>query len=575
MIRVLSERRVANRQTGSWLVRVARTIGRAWIAFCVVAMVTLACARALHFAAAPLPSPFEGFVGGILRLEFVTSMNAFFDAPLLVAACFISALVLLVHRRWGIARVGAAVRLRTWLAGVLWGTLLALNFLLDANVDLARLYAATFPCLWLAFAVHGMGRRSALLPAALWGVVFVAWLLLAPTAVARVFGIPWIALAAGLSHFGPGRLLLLDITGMQLAFGVALQVGILLPGAIPSVLLPHGGSLLGTGRVYSYCEIPNRDTVLGTITSCEGSDVEKCRGDHLVAYRLSGRHEGRVIPVFDDHFYGRMLHLLCLEDTIRVGMSFTMIDGKQFRENVLSFDPNRPELRTPRRLPVMTGHRMLYDPIGAAVFYVSEYSNHVVVESLKAQGPSLYRFRVDGGEREPVDEAILPGGGSLQTEISALSARRKSLFFAEWIAGDRIFEVDRETLRTRSTLVVNSGGTHSLTIDDEFGRVIATGLWGIEVIDLQTGRVVSRWRTHLGPRLPVIDAKHGLVYITATFGPDIWVFDRKSMRPLGRVPVGVGARNALLSSDGRAYFAGNAQAHFVWDADTLAKRFGR
>jgi hypothetical protein len=79
----------------------------------------------------------------------------------------------------------------------------------------------------------------------------------------------------------------------------------------------------------------------------------------------------------------------------------------------------------------------------------------------------------------------------------------------------------------------------------------------------------------MGPRLPVIDTRRDLVFITTTFGPDVWVFDRRSMRPLGRLPIGAGARNALLSRDGALFLASNGRRHFYWDAAALARRFGR
>ena len=73
----------------------------------------------------------------------------------------------------------------------------------------------------------------------------------------------------------------------------------------------------------------------------------------------------------------------------------------------------------------------------------------------------------------------------------------------------------------------------------------------------------------------MIDTRRDLVYVTTTFGPTIHVFDRRTLRPLGWIPVGVGARNALLTADGELYVASDAERHFYWDAAALARRFGR
>jgi hypothetical protein len=526
------------------------------------AVLLLVGARAGHFAASPLPAPLEGLVGDLLRLQFVVSLAAsMLAAPMTVAIAACLAL-LLVRRRWCLAPGAPGWRLRPWLATVLWAALVVLNVFLDINADLGRLYAATVPLVALAFLASLRGRAAArLLP---WVFVLAAWLAWAPTPAARALGLPWVAAAATVAGLAPRLLPARHAVGLLLAFGAALQLAAALPDAIPGALLPHGGTLLGEGRAYSFCEMAGRGTLLAAVTSCEGSDVESCRPDHILAYERADLARPRKLSLFDESFYGRMLHLSCTGERVRVGMSFSMIDGQRLSENVAAFDLDHPERATRRLLEAPAGHRILDDPQAGATYYVSEYSNQVAFERRRGAHTERGRFRVGHSSF-----------GSLQTEIDARSEERGSLFFAEWIAGSKIFEVDRETRRTRAAFPVHNGGTHSLAVDDEMGRVFASGLWGVEVIDLRRGRVIARWRTHMGPRLPVIDARHDLVFVTTTFGPDLWVFDRRSTRPLGRLPIGVGARNALLSRDGALFLASNGRRHFYWDTDALARRFGR
>jgi hypothetical protein len=554
--------------------RLRRLAAGLWPAFCPAALALLVGARAGHFAMSPLPAPLERVVGETLRFEFLAALSAFLVSGLLwvgIAACL---LLLILRSRWCLTWTGTGWTLRPWLSSALWIGLVVLNFFLDLNADLGRLFASTLPLVWLAFVPSLRTPRAGRLVGLTSALVLTAWLAWAPTPAARVFGVPWILAGATAACLGPRLFAARDVIGVLLAFAAALQLYGVLPGAIPQALLAHGGTVLGEGRVYSFCEVPQRGTILAAVTACEGADVESCRQDHLVAYDRKDLQHPRTLSLFDESFYGRMLHLSCTGEQVRVGMSFTVIDGEPFAENVMAFDLDRPEQRTKRLLSELTGHRMLNDPEAATIYYVSEYSDRIVFERTQPAHGQRGVFRI--GVREGADLAPNPlSPGSLQTEIDARSDRRHSLYFAEWIAGWRIFEVDRDTLRTRSTFAVYNGGTHSLAVDEELGRVIASGLWGIEVIDLHEGRVVARWRTHLGPRLPVIDTRRNLVFVTTTFGPDLWVFDRLSMRPLGRVPIGVGARNALLSRDGALFFASNGQQHFYWDAAALARRFGR
>ena len=93
---------------------------------------------------------------------------------------------------------------------------------------------------------------------------------------------------------------------------------------------------------------------------------------------------------------------------------------------------------------------------------------------------------------------------------------------------------------------------------------------GINVIDLKTGRVIARRRTGPGARQAIFDEKNDLMYVGTTFGGHIWVFDRKSLRPLGRVTTGLGGRVPYLTLDGRWLLASDQTTTYRWDAARIA-----
>ena len=337
--------------------------------------------------------------------------------------------------------------------------------------------------------------------------------------------------------------------------------------APPSGIRESGGTVLADGRVYSFCEMPSRGSVFAVVSTCDGQQLGRCRDDHIIEYDVADGTLRQVLTPFHDEFHGRMLHAVCLQDTLQVGMSFTRANGEEFTENVMQISVDGPPRVVERLGDFQAGHRLLHDPERHRMYYVSEYNSCVTFVDLETEPVQVESFSVGPPET--------PAIACLQTESDALSLGRDSLFFAEWVRGLRVWEVDRETHRTLKAYRVNNGGTHSLAVDDELGRLIITGLWGVEVIDLDTGRTIHRRRTDMGPRRPVIDRQHDLIYLTTTIGASLWVFDRPSLELLGQIQVGPGARNAFLTADASRLFASNGHEHFYWNADELAKRFGR
>ena len=120
---------------------------------------------------------------------------------------------------------------------------------------------------------------------------------------------------------------------------------------------------------------------------------------------------------------------------------------------------------------------------------------------------------------------------------------------------------------------VSVGGNQSVGVDEQLGRLLVTGLWGLEVFDLRSRKPVARVRLPFGPRQPVIDAERDLVYVPSTFGNDVMVLDRRSLAPRGRLTVGHGGRNAYLSASAGRFFASGGGHAYAWDARELGRRF--
>src|SRR6185436_9785198 len=95
------------------------------------------------------------------------------------------------------------------------------------------------------------------------------------------------------------------------------------------------------------------------------------------------------------------------------------------------------------------------------------------------------------------------------------------------------------------------------------------GLWGMDVIDLATEKLIARKRIGLGGRPVVIDPARNRLYVPSAVEGKIRILDRDTFRTIGQVAIGMGSRYPYLSLDGHRFFASSSFAHYFWDADTL------
>ena len=211
-----------------------------------------------------------------------------------------------------------------------------------------------------------------------------------------------------------------------------------------------------------------------------------------------------------------------------------------------------------------------YDAAADAVFYTSEWTRTVYRLDRKAD-----RLDYEAGAVLPQEAQTNTRGLGLIVRAESLHGRRRTLYLSEWVGGSRIFEMDLdsgELLRTFETL---DAGSFGLSVDEELDRLFATGIWGLNVFDLESGRIIHRQRLGPGGRTAIVDTHHDLVFVPTTFGGHVWVLDRSTLRNLGRLTTGIGGRSAYLTRDGRSFFASDQGKTYRWDADALARRFGK
>jgi hypothetical protein len=537
--------------------------------------------RALRFLPIPLPPDLDHVLGKVMIFHFIFLFNTqwWITAHVLGVLGLVVGLSLVTR---GFARLEQGrVVLRRWFSLLVWLELAVHHGVFDLDPGLMTLYCVSVPLVlagaWPEALARGTaGRRLALAGA---GVMLVALWLGSHGGQLHVLQLLLWAIAAGgllraRHRFPRGRDWLVSV----LVAAFLVQVVSLGFGALPASFLAHGGRLLGPGRVYSFCEIPERKSLFAVPSSCTAESIEDCRDDYVVEYDLRTLSEVRRHHFFDDEFYGRMLYLLCLPDRVQVGMSQTRDGDSRSPQNVMEFRVDAPQEVVRHLLPEPVGVVMLHDPRRQGIFYTSEFSNQIVHLDYGVDPPAknVFTLREARWFLPPfmLGPFFLRAPGSLATMVNARYDARGTGFFGEWIRGRKVIELDLESHEFAGEYWTNNGGSSSLSVDQGLGRLFATGLWGVEVFDLETGELLLRRRTEFAPRLPIVDEVHDLVYVTATFGNHISVWDRRTLAVRGEIAVGTGGRNAHLSSDGRYLFSSGFRNHYSWETESLARRFG-
>ena len=536
---------------------------RWWLRLCAAGAGSLVGARALHYLDLPLPDAVDRLCDRLMQAGLHSSImwlqlfqpNRFGQAPVLVVL-----LALLVRPRWFVRRQEEG-RLATmpWLYALMGGALAVAHAGLDLNPWVALGCAGSGA---LALARRRLGSRA--VTAAVVGVFLAGWAALSPTTADTVALVAWggvLALLALLrSRWLTGR----DVVWLGAVLAVVTQIG----ASLPLPFYRNGGVMLGRGMAYGFCEQVDRGRLYAAVP---GFPNRQFRDGHIVEYDTARLTQLRDLHLFDQSFHGRFMLLLCLPDTVQAAMALTWVSGGIQRENVMEFRVDDPREMDRSLWGPGMGQQIMWDDGRDAVFYSSEWSNRI--------------FRLDrrtGQVNRNVNAGLIPDRPTWLFDLGTVKGslamaptphhRRDSFYVGHWLTGSTAYEIDLGQLTLRRTFEPRSGCIAELAVDEEYDRLYATSLWGLDVIDLKTGRVARRIRTGLGARTPAIDRQNGLVYVSTTIEGRLRAFDRTTLEPVGSLPIGYGIRRVLVSAATGRLFATNEVAYYWWHAGALAAR---
>lgn len=537
---------------------------RVWLLLCAVFASSLIFARAIHYTDLPLPELVDRAVDRLMQQSLHTSVLLW--SSVLHPAIVVLALVMLVVRpHWFVRRqMDGRLGTRPWFYALLWSGISLGHAGFDVNPWVA------LGCVGGgALALGGSRLLSRPFAAVVVAVFLVSFAVLGATLADALAIVGWGGLLALLALLRRRWLIARDVYPLAACLMVATQFGASL---LPLLLPRHGGTLLGPGMAYGFCEEGTRGRVYAAVS---GSESKNFRDAHIVEYDATRLTKLRDLSFVTQTFTGRYMQLLCLPDTIQVAMARTWIYGRTHRENVMEFDIDDPDVEDPRKVKrslwgATMGQQLLWDRARDAVFYTSEWSNAI--------------FRLDrrtGSVDALVSAKLIPDhatwvlfvsvNGSLAMAPTPHRAR-DTFYVGHWLTGSTVYEFELGRRAVRRRFEPRSGCIADLAVDEEYDRVYATSLWGVDVINLKNGRVERRIRTGTGARTPVIDSANGVVYVATTVEGKLRAFDRATLQPLGVIAIGMGARRGHFLAGAGRLLATNNQAHYFWDAAALAKR---
>lgn len=554
--------------SGPWR-RVATALHVAWWAFCLLGLAVVIGGRWLRYASWSAWPPLDGWLAELMVLEGQAFLWvwAYGRLKIRIVIAAIVVLALALHRRLLdrlVARRDDAWRLRPITVSLLLGLMLGLHFLVDVNPSIALVGAASLVLAWGTDRVRIRGGGRLLL----WVAFFAVCLAAVGDVADRLAVVVWAAVLAAL-HRGLGaRLRPRDLALLRAAAILPLN---LLPAVLPLALPLHAGTRLGDGLAYSFCEVPGRGTVHAAVPVCDSvrRDYADCRGSRVVEYDLATLTPVTAHDFFSPDFYGRLELLLCLDDEVQVTVQGAVHRGKPLVMSVLAFPVEAPEQFTPVFVADGLGATMAWDPERDQIFYSTEFTNLLVRYDRRTRqfahstSPAL-------GQRwyEPV--TLQEYSGSFALNSASIDHSRNRIYLADWMRGRLARAVDLTTLAVVARYDAGGGGSLGIARDHERDRLYVSSLWGIEVFDLRTDRLIARKRLGLGNRPVIVDAARNRLYVGSTVEGKIRILDRDTLAVLGQIPIGIGSRYPHLARDGSRLFASSVAAHYAFPAKDLA-----
>lgn len=536
-------------------------VHRAWFLLCAAFTVVLMAARDLHYLLLDPPLPIARALDHLMHLtmHLVIILGETGKAQVAIGAVMI--LLFLARRRWLIRRDGTRRETQPWVHSVVW-TLLALNnFLLDVSPWVLH------ACLASTALIPICRHRRGVVVAIAFAAFAVGATLASPTRVDAIAAVAWSALLALL--LGPGSRLVSarDRLWLGVVLATAAQV---FTGAWPIRAPAHGGRYVADGMAYAFCENTARGRIYAVVPGDENRWFRDGFIEEIAAADLSPIR--RIVP-FPPGTRGRLIVPVCLPDRLLVGMGETRVGPRLQKENVLELSLDDPPVIRPNLFDLYGAQSAFHDQERHAVYWASEWSDRILRLDLRT-----------GAVDRDVGAGFLPRnhdhwryfGDRFSGSFVAGSdphPGRGTFFVAEWLTGSTTYEIDARTLTLRSRLEPHDGGVANIGVDDRYDRLFLSSMWGLDVMDLATGRPVRRLRTGFGCRTAVIDRVNDLVYVPATIEGRIRVLDRATLDVVGTILIGRGTRNALFTSGPPRLLAGSQRAYYYWDAATLGALF--
>lgn len=549
-----------------------RILHLVWSGSCLFMFVLLIAVRWLRYTSWSTSPPLDS----VLRELMVFDAQAFLwpwaystlDGRTALLALTI--LVIALHRRlphYLARRTDGVWRLTPLAVSLLATAMLWFHYAFDVNPTVTLACATSLALAWLT----EQPRMKRMLPAAAllaaWGIFFLGWIIAARDAADRLTIGAWAVFL-----FGTSWLLAPSVGRSELTLfrGAGIMAMNLLAAMLPLFVPLHGGTYLGPGLAYSFCENADRGSLYASVPACNSvrATYDACRDGRIVEYDLRTMKRVAAYDFFSPDFYGRLEMLTCLPDEVQVAVQACMYRGRPITLSALAFPVAAPNTFNPVAAGEGLGLMPTYDEKHDTVFYSGEFTNLVVRYDRRGQ-----RFDTPGREAffhqwyEPV--ALRAFGGSIVMHPTSIHPGRNRIYLADWMQGRYAYAMDLTTLQVVGQYDVGSGGALGISVDPERDRLFVTSLWGLEVFDLATDTLVARIRTGLGNRPVIVDRVRNRLYLSSMVEGKIRILDRDTLEILGQIPIGIGSRYAHLSSDGTHFFASSTSAYYYWDADGL------
>jgi hypothetical protein len=485
-------------------------------------------------------------------------------------ALLIAVVVIGLHRRLPdrvVDRAGGVWRLRPAVVSIACLGLLIFHYLLDLNPTIALACAESL----LLITITSASRVALALPRglriALWVAAGAYWMLGARDVVDRAMLVVWLGVLFATERWLAGRMHAGHLALLRLLAVIPMN---LLPAAVPLVVAPSGGVPMGSGLAYAFCETPDGKHLYASVPACNSIrlDYEHCREGGIAEYDPTTLRQTAMHRYFSPSYYGRLEMLLCLDDAVFATVHETVRSGQPLGESVLTFSPAEPG-RFDASFAEGMGATIAYDAAHDALFYTGEFNDKVWRQDRQTR-----RTKATRGDQlrnewvQPI--ALAECTGSQSADTRSVHPGRNRIFVTQWMQGRYAHAIDLTTLAVVGRYDAGGGGALGLAVDPERDRLIVSSLWGLEVFDLTTDRLIARKRMGLANRPVILDAARNRFYLSSTVEGKIRVLDRDTFEVLGQIPIGIGSRFSELSRDGRRFFASSVAAHYWWDAAALA-----